>query len=113
MPWRSAIVWRTRVAGGLLRRLEVERAGVDLAPGQMHLQQFVHLLQLEIVVGDQRDRALLALDRAFAALEVEAGRDLALDPGDRVVDLGEIEAGDDVKARHGRRPRESGFGAAI
>ena len=102
MPWRSATVWRSVLPLGLFRRLEVERAGIDLAPGQMHLQQFVHLLQLEIVVGDEVERAFLALDRAFAALEVEAGRDLAVDPGDGVVDFGEIEAGDDIKARHGR-----------
>ena len=37
----------------------------------------------------QRQHALLALDRAFAALEVEARRDLARHSGDRVVDLGE------------------------
>src|SRR5258707_9365156 len=93
-----------RVARRLLGRLELERGGVDLAPRQMRLQELVHLLQLEVVVGEHRHGALLALDRAVAALEVEARRDLAAHPGERVVDLGEVELGDDVETRHGAAP---------
>src|SRR5438270_8707402 len=53
-----------RVARGLFGWLELERGGIDLAPRQMRLQELMHLLQLEIVVGEHRHGALLALDRA-------------------------------------------------
>src|SRR6516225_7552143 len=53
-----------RVAGSLLRRLVIERRRIDFAPRQMHLQKFVHLLQLELVVGEDGQDAFLALDRA-------------------------------------------------
>jgi len=96
MPWRSAIVCR-----------------LDLAARQMHLQELVHLLQLEVVIGDELDLSLVAVDRGFAALEIEAGRDLALDRGDRIIDLSEIDAGNDVKARHWSVLRGSGFGRDI
>src|SRR6266850_4619708 len=89
------------VARGLLGRLEIECGGVDLAPRQMHFQQLMHLLELQLVISEQGDQAFLPLDRAFAALEVEARADLARDPGERVVDLGQVEARDDVEARHG------------
>src|SRR5204862_2951487 len=101
------------VAGGLLRGLVVERAGLDLAARQMHLQELVHLLQLEVVIGDELDLSLVAVDRGFAALEIEAGRDLALDRGDRIIDLSEMDAGNDVKARHWSVLRGGGFGRDI
>src|SRR6185369_3388470 len=72
-------------------------------PRQMHLQQLVQLLQLQLVIGDEFDPALLALDGAFAALEVEAGGDLAIDAGYRIIHFREIEPGDDVETGHGRR----------
>src|SRR3546814_16362381 len=40
----------------LLDLLELERAGIELAPGHVGLQQLVHLLQLQVVVGQERDR---------------------------------------------------------
>src|SRR5439155_23235204 len=75
-----------RVAGRLLRFLVIERARLDLASGQVNLQELMQLLELQLVVGEQRDLAFLALDRALAALEVEAGGDLAADAGDRIID---------------------------
>jgi len=53
----------------------------------MHFQQLVHLLELQLVIGEQGDEPFLPLDSAFAALEVETRADLARDPGERVVDL--------------------------
>src|SRR5262245_11524255 len=67
----------------------------------MHPQEFVHLLQLQLVVGEQYQNALLASDRAFAALEVEAGCDLARHSGDSVINLGKVDPRNNVKARHG------------
>ena len=100
MPWRSAIVWRSVLPAAFSGGLKSSAPGLDLAPRQVHLQQLVHLLQLQIVVGEDGELAFLAFDRAFAALEVEARRDLAGDAGERVVDLGEIDPRDDVEARH-------------
>ena len=68
----------------------------------MHFQQLVHLLQLELVVGDDVEHALLTLDLAFAALEVEARPDLARNSGKGVVDFGKLDPRNDVEARHGR-----------
>src|SRR5438270_809833 len=68
----------------------------------MHLQQLVHLLQLELVVGDDVEHAFLTLDLAFAALEVEARPDLARYSGEGVVDFGKLDPRNDVEARHGR-----------
>src|SRR5205807_5526993 len=96
-----------RLADGIARRLlwvfVIERPRLDLAPGQVHLQQLVHLFELQLVIGGQRDLALVARDRAFAALEVEPGRDLAVDAGDRVVDLGKLDPGNNIEARHWQR----------
>src|SRR5208283_2889632 len=50
---------------------------------------------------EQGDNPFLTLDRAFAALEVEARADLARHSGKRVVDLGEIDPRDYVEARQG------------
>src|SRR5271155_1298251 len=68
----------------------------------MHLQQLVHLLQLELVVGDDVEHAFLTLDLAFAALEVEARPDLAGNSRKGVVDFGKLDPRNDVEARHGR-----------
>ncbi len=62
----------------------------------------MQLFQLQLVIGDQLDLALLALDRAFAALEVEAGRDLAIDAGEGIVNLGDLDPGNNIEARHGK-----------
>ena len=67
----------------------------------MHLQQFVELLQFQLVIGNEFDFALLSLDGAFAALEVEAGGDLAIDAGYCIVHFREIEPGDDIETGHG------------
>ena len=93
--------------GGFLWILEVERAGIDLPPHHMHAQEFLDLAQLQLVIGKNGERAFGALDRGFAALEVEARRDLACQPGEGVVDLGQIELGDDVETRHGHTPRRN------
>src|SRR3546814_3332778 len=60
----------------------------------------VHLLQLQVVVGQDDDLALLALDRAFRALEVEPLIDLAADRIEGIVDLVHVGLGDDVEGRH-------------
>src|SRR5262249_44247328 len=92
------------VARGLLRRFVFERGVIDLAPSQVHFQQLVHLLQFELVVSKQGEHPFLPVDRAFAALEVEARADLARHPSERVVDLGEVDSRDYVEAWHGAAP---------
>jgi len=42
MPWRSVAVWRSELPEAF-SALEIEGAGLDLAPGQVALQQLVHL----------------------------------------------------------------------
>src|SRR5579871_2634585 len=37
---------------GLLGRLEVERTGIDLAAGEVDTEQFLHLAQLQLVIGE-------------------------------------------------------------
>src|SRR3546814_5870676 len=93
------------VAGGLFRLAEIAGAGIDLAPRQIGAQQLVHLAQLQVVVGEEGEDGLLALDRAVRALEVVARADLPLHAGDGVVDFVEIGFGDDVEGRHGWLPR--------
>jgi hypothetical protein len=68
----------------------------------LHLQQLVHLLQLELVVGDYVEHAFLTLDFAFAALEVEPRPDLAGNSRKGVVDFGKLDPRNDVEAGHGR-----------
>ena len=51
----------------------------------------MHLLQLELVIGDDVEHAFLPLDLAFAAFEIEARPDLARDPGKGVVDFGNLD----------------------
>src|ERR1700693_4497158 len=68
----------------------------------MHLQQLVHLLQLELVVGDDVEHAFLTLDFAFAALEVEPRPDLAGNSRKGVVNFGKLDPRNDVEARHSR-----------
>src|SRR5439155_24402882 len=76
------------------------------APRPVHLSHLVHLLEPQLVIGEERDQPFPPLDSAFAALEVAARADLARDPGECVVDLSEVEARDDVEARHGSLLRE-------
>src|SRR3546814_4279484 len=40
-----------RIPGRLLRRLELQRTGIDLAAREVPLPQLMHLLQLQVVVG--------------------------------------------------------------
>src|SRR5260221_1757957 len=91
-----------RVARRLLGRLEFERAGIDLAPRQMHLQQLVQLAELQLVIGEDEKVALLPRDRGFAVLEVVARADLTREAGEGVVDLGHVKPRDDVETWHGR-----------
>ena len=89
-----------RVARGAFRVLEVERTQIKLATGKMGLDEFVHLFHLELIVGFQRQRIVLARERAGAAFEVEAGCDFALNVRERVIDLGEIGFRDNVETGH-------------
>ena len=89
------------VAAGFFRLLEVEGAGVDLAFGHVAAQEFLDLLELEVVVRVDGQGFIGAFDRAVAALEIVAGFDLAFGALKGVIDLGEFGAGDDVEAGHG------------
>src|SRR6516225_8666614 len=68
----------------------------------MHLQKLVHLLQLELIVGEDSKDAFLPIDPASAALEIEARSDLARHSGHGIVDLGKIDPRNDVEAWHSR-----------
>src|SRR6185437_6570601 len=90
-----------RLARRFLRRLEIERAGIDLPPRHMHAQQLLHLAQLQLVIGENGQGALLPRDLRLAALEIEARGDLAAEAGEGVIDLGKVQPRDDVETRHG------------
>src|SRR5207244_1266292 len=76
-------------------------------------QKLVHLLQLEFIVGADRQNTLLTLDGAFAALEIEACPDLARHTGKGIVNLSEVDPRNDVEARHGRLLRRYRFSSDI
>jgi hypothetical protein len=56
--------------------------------------------ELEVVLGVEVDRVVLAPDLERGALEVEAGAELALRLVDRVVDLLQVELAHDVERGH-------------
>jgi len=87
------------VAARLFRLLEIEGARVHLALGHMAAQEFLHLLQLEIVIRPDHQAFIGAFNRAVAALEVIACLDLPPGALQRIVDLREFGAGIRVKAR--------------
>jgi hypothetical protein len=66
----------------------------------MPLQQLVHLLELEVVVGVQGDLSPVSLDLRHRVLEVVALAHLARHVGERIVDLGQIGLGNDIERRH-------------
>src|SRR5205085_12239041 len=53
---------------------EFKHAYVDAPAGKLGRKNVGHLLQLEIVVGVERELLLLLLDARIRALEIEAGR---------------------------------------
>ena len=67
MPCLTVDFLAQRVAGGLLRLLEIEGGGLELAPDHVAAQQFLHLAQLHVVVGEQGDQRFLALDRCISS----------------------------------------------
>jgi hypothetical protein len=66
-----------------------------------------HLLQLEIVVGEERERLVGVLDAGVGTLEVEAGRDFLVGLVDRVAHFDLIHFGDDIERRHGAACRKN------
>ncbi len=68
----------------------------------MPLQQFMHLLQLQVVVGVDGQLLLLPLHLAMRPLEVVSLLDLASHILQRVVDLGKVGLGNNVEAGHGQ-----------
>jgi hypothetical protein len=67
----------------------------------MALQQLVHLLELELVVGVDGDLGVLAFDLRLGTFEVVTLAHLAAHIGERIVDLGKIGLRDDIERRHG------------
>src|SRR3954470_21806081 len=88
------------IARSALRILKFQSAGIELAPGDIALQQLLHLLQLHFVIGEEGDDLFLALDGAFRTLEIEPGVDLAPGAVDGVVDLGQVGLGNDIEGWH-------------
>src|SRR4029079_12931387 len=93
-----------RLAGGLLERLVVDDPHVDLAAGEMPLQQFVHLLELQLIVGIDGDLGAVPLDPGLRVFEIIALAHLARHVGERIVDLLEVGFRDDVERRHRKAP---------
>ena len=67
----------------------------------MAFHQFLHLLQLELVVGVKGDHQLVAFNAAFAAFEIVACADLALGALEGVIDLGQVGTRNDIETWHG------------
>src|SRR5208282_18847 len=88
------------VAADLLDRAGFKRAHVEPALGELPEQHVGHLLQLELVVGIERELVLLVLDAGVGALEVEARRELLVGLVERVAHLDLVYFGDDVERRH-------------
>ena len=86
---------------GVVDRLGVGYDAISARnPGVVYAQatrEFLHLLQLQLVVGPDQQGLVGALDGAVAALEVVAGTDLPHRALDRVVHLGQFGTGDDVE----------------
>jgi hypothetical protein len=61
------------------------------------LQQFVHLAQFHIVIGNDGEAFILALDGAVAVLEIETLVDFPAYAVKRVIHLREIGAGDNIE----------------
>ena len=86
---------------------QVEEAHVDAALAELGQQHVAHLADLEIAVGIERERALLALvgelDAGIGALEVEARADLLVALLDGVAQFDQIGFEDGVEAGHDAR----------
>src|SRR6266704_1006961 len=87
----------------LLDALGVEHPRVHCALRAFRQENVGHLLQLEIVVGVEREHQLGLLDARVRALEVEAVRDLLVRLIDRVLQLDLVDFGDDVERGHDPR----------
>ncbi len=85
------------VATDFLDVAEFERAHVDAALGELPEQDVGHLLQLEVVVGIERELLFLVLDARVGALEIEAGGDLPVRLVERIADFDLVDFGDDVE----------------
>src|SRR4029079_10830939 len=83
-----------------LRLAGVDGLQRDVPLGQAFLQVLDERAQLEVVLGMELDRVVLAPDLERGAFEVEAVAELALRLVDRVVDLLQIELADDVERGH-------------
>ncbi len=62
MPWRTTAFCRTDWPAAFSDRLIVDSACVDFAARQMALQELVHLLELQVVIGMDGDLRLFPLD---------------------------------------------------
>jgi hypothetical protein len=60
-----------------------------------------HLLQLEVVVGADRELQLVLLDAGVGALEVEAVGDFLIGLFNRVLQLDLVDFRDDIEGGHG------------
>ena len=84
-------------AGGLFWREIFHHPRGNSAPRQVTLQQFMHLAQFHIVIGNDGEAFILALDGAVAILEIETLVDFSAHAVKRVIHLREIGAGDNIK----------------
>src|SRR5487761_2031258 len=89
------------VAGDLLHVAVLQRTDVDLAFRELAGQDVGHLLELEIVVGIERQGLVVGFDAGVGALEVEARRDFLVHLVDGVAYLDLVDLGNDVERWHG------------
>src|ERR1051326_783025 len=98
-PLHDLDVLPHRAARGLLDLAVVERLERDVALDELRLQDVLDAAQLSLVVGDEDDLVGGELDRALAALEVEALRELLLRLLHGVRDFLHVGLGDNVEGK--------------
>src|SRR5262249_43162731 len=96
------------VPGHLLDALCRERAHVDPALRALRGEEIHHLLELEVVVGVEREPRFGLLDARVRALEVEAGLELLVRLIDGVLELHLVDFRSDIERRHAGAPVRAG-----
>src|SRR5207302_1651196 len=88
-----------------LRLLHIEAREIDAALGEAQLEDFQHLLELEIHLRAQRDAQFLELEARTGVLEVEALRQLTVGLIDGIRHFVRIELGHDIERGHDSDPK--------
>ena len=73
---------------------------IHAALGQLAVEDFLHLIHLELVVGVNSEHHLSLLDARIGTLEVEARADFLVGLFDRILDFSLFYFGNDVERGH-------------